>query len=101
MSFPPHYQVFYIHRLEQIDVQSAEDVQKAFEFSKATGVHLSIKASGHDYKGRSSLRGSLSLWVRHFLYMCSEGSLTDDCSFPRPEISAVYVELSNLQPHRT
>ncbi|KAK0474774.1 FAD-binding domain-containing protein [Armillaria novae-zelandiae] len=54
-SVPPRY----------IDVQSAEDVQKAFEFSKATGVHLSIKASGHDYKGRSSLRGSLSLWTRN------------------------------------
>ncbi|KAK0224981.1 FAD-binding domain-containing protein [Armillaria nabsnona] len=54
-SVPPHY----------IDVQSAEDVQKAFEFSKATGIHLSIKASGHDYKGRSSLRGSLSLWTRN------------------------------------
>ncbi|KAK0210213.1 FAD-binding domain-containing protein [Desarmillaria ectypa] len=48
-----------------IDVQSAEDVQKAFEFSKATGIHLSIKASGHDYKGRSSLRGSLSLWLKY------------------------------------
>ncbi|KAK0474773.1 hypothetical protein IW261DRAFT_1422629 [Armillaria novae-zelandiae] len=54
-SVPPRY----------IDVQSAEDVQKAFEFSKATGVHLSIKASGHDYKGRSSLRSSLSLWTRN------------------------------------
>ncbi|KAK0474772.1 FAD-binding domain-containing protein [Armillaria novae-zelandiae] len=54
-SIPPHY----------IDVQNAEDVQKAFEFSKATGVRLSIKASGHDYKGRSSLRGSLSLWTRN------------------------------------
>ncbi|KAK0458567.1 FAD-binding domain-containing protein [Desarmillaria tabescens] len=48
-----------------IDVQSAEDVQKAYEFSKATGIPLSIKASGHDYKGRSSLRGSLSLWTRN------------------------------------
>ncbi|KAK0185939.1 FAD-binding domain-containing protein [Armillaria mellea] len=46
-----------------IDVRSVKDVQKAFEFSKATGIHLSIKASGHDYKGRSSLRGSLSLWL--------------------------------------
>ncbi|PBK83133.1 FAD-binding domain-containing protein [Armillaria gallica] len=54
-SVPPYY----------IDVHSAEDVQKAFGFSKATGVHLSIKASGHDYKGRSSLRGSLSLWTRN------------------------------------
>ncbi|KAK0458559.1 FAD-binding domain-containing protein [Desarmillaria tabescens] len=45
-SVPAHY----------IDVQSAEDVRKALEFSKATGIPLSIKASGHDYKGRSSLR---------------------------------------------
>ncbi|SJL04844.1 related to isoamyl alcohol oxidase [Armillaria ostoyae] len=71
-SAPSHYVRLFlliarslIHCLEQVDVQSAEDVQKAFEVSKATGVHLSIKASGHDYKGRSSLRGSLSLWTQN------------------------------------
>ncbi|KAK0492128.1 FAD-binding domain-containing protein [Armillaria luteobubalina] len=56
-----------------IDIRSAEDVQKAFEFSKATGVHLSIKASGHDYKGRSSLRGSLSLWLTYSAEFVPEG----------------------------
>ncbi|THV00478.1 FAD-binding domain-containing protein [Dendrothele bispora CBS 962.96] len=46
-----------------IDVQSAEDVQIAFRFAQETGVMLSIKASGHDYKGRSGAPGSLGLWA--------------------------------------
>ena len=47
----------------QIDVRDASDVQTAYAFSLATGVHLSIKNSGHDYKGRSSGRDTLGLWV--------------------------------------
>jgi hypothetical protein len=47
----------------QIDVRDASDVKKALAFSLATGVRLSIKNSGHDYKGRSSGRDTLSLWV--------------------------------------
>ncbi|KAJ7135447.1 isoamyl alcohol oxidase [Mycena crocata] len=37
----------------------------AFRFSAKTGIHLSIKASGHDYKGRSGSKGSLNLWTRN------------------------------------
>jgi hypothetical protein len=48
----------------QIDVRNASDVQTAYMFSLATGVHLSIKNSGHDYKGRASGRDTLALWVR-------------------------------------
>ncbi|KAJ7093986.1 FAD-binding domain-containing protein [Mycena belliarum] len=47
-----------------VAVSSPEDVQKAFKFSAKTGVRLSIKASGHDYKGRSVSKGSLNLWTR-------------------------------------
>ncbi|THV00477.1 hypothetical protein K435DRAFT_854706 [Dendrothele bispora CBS 962.96] len=47
-----------------IDVRSAEDVQIAFRFAQQTGVMLSIKASGHDFKGRSGAPGSLGLWAR-------------------------------------
>ncbi|KAJ7818797.1 hypothetical protein B0H14DRAFT_3739564 [Mycena olivaceomarginata] len=34
-------------------------------FAAKTGIHLSIKASGHDYKGRSGSKGSLNLWTRN------------------------------------
>ncbi|PWY81892.1 hypothetical protein BO70DRAFT_336994 [Aspergillus heteromorphus CBS 117.55] len=47
-----------------IPVTDAADVQAAFAFARQTGVTLSIKNSGHDYSGRSSLRGSLALWTR-------------------------------------
>lgn len=47
-----------------IEVQSASDVRAALAFSRENGVRLSIKNSGHDYLGRSSLKGSLALWMR-------------------------------------
>ncbi|KAJ3754142.1 FAD-binding domain-containing protein [Lentinula raphanica] len=47
-----------------VDVQSEDDVLAAISFVNETGVQFSIKASGHDYKGRSSF-GSLSLWMRN------------------------------------
>lgn len=47
-----------------IEVHSADHIQAAFNFSARTGIKLSIKNSGHDYLGRSSLKGSLALWMR-------------------------------------
>jgi len=52
-----------------VAVSGPEDVQKAFRFSAKTGIHLSIKSSGHDYKGRSSSKGSLNLWMRNLTSM--------------------------------
>lgn len=48
----------------QIDVRYYTDVQKALRFSEMTGIRLSVKNKGHDYKGRSSGKGTLALWVR-------------------------------------
>ncbi|KAI5122687.1 hypothetical protein M0805_009740 [Coniferiporia weirii] len=48
-----------------IDVRNESDVQAAFDFAKRTGVKLSIKNSGHDYKGRSSGPNTLGLWVHN------------------------------------
>ncbi|PSS14859.1 hypothetical protein M430DRAFT_105128 [Amorphotheca resinae ATCC 22711] len=47
-----------------IEVQSASDVRAALDFSREHGIRLSIKNSGHDYLGRSSLKNSLALWMR-------------------------------------
>lgn len=46
-----------------IDVRYYTDVQKALRFSEMTGIRLSVKNKGHDYKGRSSGKGTLALWV--------------------------------------
>lgn len=48
-----------------IQVNNAQDVQAALNFSLETGTTLSIKATGHDYLARSSRRGSLALWTRN------------------------------------
>ncbi|KAH8824318.1 FAD-binding domain-containing protein [Flagelloscypha sp. PMI_526] len=47
------------------EVTGPQDVQLAFKFASLTKYPLSIKNSGHDFKGRSSQKGSLSLWTRH------------------------------------
>jgi hypothetical protein len=47
----------------KVAVSGPGDVQETFSFSQKTSIHLSIKASGHDYKGRSSSKGSLNIWV--------------------------------------
>ncbi|TFK56500.1 isoamyl alcohol oxidase [Heliocybe sulcata] len=52
-SIPPHY----------IDVRSVSDVQAAYAFSLLTKTPLAIKNTGHDYKGRSSQKGALALWM--------------------------------------
>ncbi|KAG4025000.1 hypothetical protein MFRU_074g00060 [Monilinia fructicola] len=47
-----------------IQVEEVSDVVAALDFSKRTGIRLSIKNSGHDYLSRSSRKGSLALWMR-------------------------------------
>ncbi|KAJ7612014.1 hypothetical protein DFH06DRAFT_1274686 [Mycena polygramma] len=52
-DIPPYY----------IEIETAADVQAAFNFSQTTGVALSIKNTGHDLIGRSRRRDSLGLWM--------------------------------------
>ncbi|KDR72263.1 hypothetical protein GALMADRAFT_767519 [Galerina marginata CBS 339.88] len=54
-SIPPYF----------IEAQCVRDVQAAFAFSKKTKIPLSIRNTGHDYKGRSSQIGSLALWTHN------------------------------------
>ncbi|KAJ7860888.1 FAD-binding domain-containing protein [Mycena leptocephala] len=54
-SIPAHF----------IDVRGPDDVIAAFEFSKETNIPLVVKNTGHDFKGRSSGRGSLALWTHN------------------------------------
>ncbi|KAF7331892.1 Cytokinin dehydrogenase 11 [Mycena kentingensis (nom. inval.)] len=48
-----------------IDVRSANDVIAAFEFARTTDIPLVIKNTGHDFKGRSSGRSTLALWLHN------------------------------------
>ncbi|GMG05996.1 unnamed protein product [Aspergillus oryzae] len=52
-----------------LEVQGPKDVVEAFRFSSCSGIRLSIKNSGHDFLGRSSGQGTLSLWTRHLQSM--------------------------------
>ncbi|KAL7283963.1 hypothetical protein ACG7TL_001235 [Trametes sanguinea] len=52
-----------------IEVAGPSDVQAALRFSKETGVRLSVKNQGHDYKHRSSGKGTLALWTTRLTSM--------------------------------
>ncbi|KAI9708163.1 MAG: hypothetical protein M1820_004117 [Bogoriella megaspora] len=47
-----------------VQVREPSDVADAFKFASSTKATIAIKNSGHDYNGRSSGPGSLSLWTR-------------------------------------
>ncbi|CZR67902.1 related to isoamyl alcohol oxidase [Phialocephala subalpina] len=61
-----------------INVSSAEDLVAGFKFAKDNNIRLVVKNTGHDFLGRSSGQGSLSLWTHNlkditFLNYTSEG----------------------------
>ncbi|KAE9406595.1 FAD-binding domain-containing protein [Gymnopus androsaceus JB14] len=73
-----------------IDVRSEQDILAALSFVNETGIQFSIKASGHDYKGRSSF-GSLSLWTRNLDSLSYSANFTPeggDESYPAVTIGA-------------
>ncbi|PSN59523.1 FAD-binding domain-containing protein [Corynespora cassiicola Philippines] len=48
-----------------IDVRSVEDIQAGLAFAKSRNVRLVVKNSGHDFFGKSTGKGALSLWVNN------------------------------------
>ncbi|GAP91265.1 putative FAD-binding domain-containing protein [Rosellinia necatrix] len=48
-----------------VNATSTAQIQKAVKFAALYNLRLRIKNSGHDYTGRSSGAGSLSIWTRH------------------------------------
>lgn len=46
-----------------INVTCAEDIRKGIEFAKKHNVRLVIKNTGHDFLGKSTGKGGLSLWT--------------------------------------
>ncbi|RYP39365.1 hypothetical protein DL768_010721 [Monosporascus sp. mg162] len=48
-----------------IRVTGADDVVAGLRFAQEKNIRLSIRNTGHDYNGKSSGLGSLSLWTHH------------------------------------
>ncbi|KAF7362609.1 FAD-binding domain-containing protein [Mycena venus] len=72
-----------------IDVRGPDDVIAAFEFSKETGIPLVVKNTGHDFKGRSSGRGSLGLWTHHLKDISYDPAfVAEGCSDAYPGVIA-------------
>ncbi|KAI0751340.1 FAD-binding domain-containing protein [Daedaleopsis nitida] len=63
-------------QLGNIEVKYVSDVQAALSFSRQTGIRLSVKNKGHDYKGRSSGKDTLALWMTGLRSMSHTSSFT-------------------------
>ncbi|KAL4864586.1 hypothetical protein BDV12DRAFT_176023 [Aspergillus spectabilis] len=48
-----------------VNVSSSDDVVAAIKFSRANNIRFVIKNTGHDYLGRSTGAGALSVWTHH------------------------------------
>lgn len=48
-----------------VDVQSPSDVVHAIKFSQTHNIRFVIRNTGHDYLGRSTGAGALSVWTHH------------------------------------
>ena len=46
-----------------VQAQKVEHVQRAVEFAAKHNIALSVKATGHDYQGRSTGKDTLGLWL--------------------------------------
>jgi FAD/FMN-containing dehydrogenase len=52
--------------LYAVPAKSADDIQAAINFARERNVKLVIKNTGHDFLGRSTAAGALSIWT-HFM----------------------------------
>jgi len=48
-----------------VDVRSAVDIVAAISFAKAHNIRFVIRNTGHDFLGRSTGAGALSVWMHH------------------------------------
>src|SRR5271154_5816804 len=46
-----------------VAVESADDIAETIKFACAKHLRLIVKNTGHDYLGRSTGRGALSIWT--------------------------------------
>ncbi|KAF8527010.1 FAD-binding domain-containing protein [Hysterangium stoloniferum] len=50
-----------------VNATTVEHIQAAVRFAKFHNLKVAIKASGHDYLGRSTAKNSFLIWTRHLL----------------------------------
>ncbi|PGH27601.1 hypothetical protein AJ80_00614 [Polytolypa hystricis UAMH7299] len=48
-----------------VNISTPDQISATVSFAKAKNVRLNIKNTGHDFLGRSTGRGSLSIWTTH------------------------------------
>ncbi|EON65973.1 hypothetical protein W97_05215 [Coniosporium apollinis CBS 100218] len=49
-----------------VNATEASHVQAALKFAKERNIRLNVKNTGHNFPGRSTAFGSLSIWTHHF-----------------------------------
>jgi FAD/FMN-containing dehydrogenase len=48
-----------------VNVSNVAQIQLAVNFARSTNVRLIVRNTGHDYNGRSTGAGALSIWTHH------------------------------------
>ncbi|PKS09465.1 hypothetical protein jhhlp_004081 [Lomentospora prolificans] len=85
-----------------VNATETEHVQAAVNFARENNVRLIVKATGHDFLGRSIAPNSLSIWTHHMKGIeYHEGSFTPQGCYAAIETNAVTIraggQMADLQ----
>ncbi|PVH98263.1 putative isoamyl alcohol oxidase [Periconia macrospinosa] len=71
-----------------INVTGAADVQAGLKFAQEKNIRLVIKNTGHDYLGKSTGKGALSLWMHNLKSISFSNYTSDTYSGPAVKMGA-------------
>lgn len=75
-----------------VAAKSPADVSAALAFASAHNIRVAVKASGHDYQGRSTAAGALLVWL-HGMAAITVDEAYSGCSCAQPPCPAVTAEV--------
>ena len=62
-----------------VEARTVADVQAAVRFANTYSLSVSIKTTGHNYAGASTMKGSLLVWMANFQTYNTVAPFTDSC----------------------
>jgi hypothetical protein len=61
-----------------VNVTNVAQIQLAVNFARNSGIRLVVKNTGHDFSGKSTGAGALSIWTHHLKTLTYIPSYSDD-----------------------
>lgn len=76
-----------------VDAQSVEDIQKSLQFAQQYKLPVTVKNTGHDYRGGSAGVNTFAIWTHNFAPdpVITENFTPDECPSPVGPVVTYYA----------